>query len=106
MTENDDLDKRREEITLYARDFAEEAIDVLREVMNDPDAKSNARVQAANSMLDRGIGAPTRRVEQKSEHHLFDHRQAHLEALKTLAGRKQQKQLTIIDDAEYTEVGE
>lgn len=103
MTNGNDPDARLEEITLYARDLAEEAIDNLRDVMNDTDQKGAARVAAANAILDRGIGAPTRRVEQKTEHHLFDHRQAHLQALKQLADKR--KPVEIIEDAEYKEVG-
>lgn len=98
-------DARLEEITAYARDFAEEAIDALRDVMTDTEEKGAARQAAAKTMLERGFGMPTRRVEQKHEHTIVDQRQAHFEALKILAEKNKPKQLTIIDDAEYKEVG-
>lgn len=102
--ERDD-DARLEEITAYARDFAEEAVDALRDVMNDTDEKGAARAAAAKTMLERGFGMPTRRVEQKHEHTIVDQRRAHFDALKILAERNKPKQLTIIEDAEYKEVG-
>ena len=99
-------DNRAEEIKALARDFAEEAVFALRDVMNNADEKGAARAAAAKTILERGFGAPERKVEQKVEHHIFDQRQAHLAALQELAKRNN-AQLAItqqIEDAEYEEV--
>ena len=86
-----DADNRAEEIKALARDYAEEAILALRDVMNDGDEKGAARAAAAKTMLERGFGAPERKVEQKVEHHIFDQRQAHFGALQQLAHRNHQQ---------------
>ena len=100
-----DADARAEEIKAYARDYAEEAIDALREVMNNGVEKGAARAAAAKTMLERGFGAPERKVEQKVEHTIVDQRRAHLEALQALSRRNPPAipDMTI-QDAEYEEV--
>lgn len=80
-------DKRAEEVKLLARDHAELAIETLAEVARNPDAKDAARVLASKVLLDRGFGAPERRVEQKVDVTVYDQRQAHLSALQRLAER-------------------
>lgn len=81
-------DHRAEEIKLLARDHAELAIETLAEVAGDPTAKEAARVKAADVLLQRGFGAPERRVEQTLDVTIYDQRQAHLNALQKLAERK------------------
>lgn len=99
-------DNRAEEIKLLARDYAELAIETLAEVAGDADAKDAARVKAADVLLQRGFGAPERKVEQKVEHHIFDQRQAHLSALQKMAQRNKPLEIEdqTIQDAEYQEV--
>lgn len=80
-------DKRAEEVKLLARDHAELAIETLAEVARDPGAKDAARVLASKVLLDRGFGAPERRVEQKVDVNIYDQRAAHLSALQKLAER-------------------
>jgi hypothetical protein len=45
-----------------AKGHAEDAVKVLAEVMNDKGAPPNARVNAANSLIDRGYGKPTQMI--------------------------------------------
>jgi hypothetical protein len=98
-------DNREEEIKLAAREHAEEAIAALREVMNDGDEKGAARVAAAKTMLERGFGAPERKISQTVDHTIHDHRQAHFNALKLLAARRPALAGSHMDiqDAEYVE---
>jgi hypothetical protein len=46
-----------------ARQHTEDAVNVLQSIMNDPLAPHAARIQAANSVLDRAWGKPTAYVE-------------------------------------------
>lgn len=82
-------DNRAEEIKLLARDHAELAIATLADVARNDEAKDAARVMAAKTLLERGFGAPERRVEQKVDVNIVDQRQAHLTALQTLARKKE-----------------
>lgn len=105
-------DNRAEEIKLLARDHAEMAIETLADVAKNPVAKDAARVMAAKTLLDRGFGAPERRVEQKVDVTILDQRQAHLSALQALARRKElpaptpekAKDDPSIQDAVFTEI--
>jgi peptidyl-tRNA hydrolase len=99
-------DKRAEEIKALARDYAEDAIETLVEVMRDGDAKAVARVSAARTLLERGFGAPERKVEQQVDVRVYDERQAHLSALQRLAARANpvMEDKRLIQDAEYTEI--
>jgi cellobiose-specific phosphotransferase system component IIA len=45
-----------------AREHTEQAIDVLAEVMADPFAENRERINAANSLLDRGHGKPNQAI--------------------------------------------
>lgn len=99
-------DARAEEIKALARDHAEDAITALADVMNDPGEKGAARVAAAKTLLERGFGAAERRVEQRVDHHIHDHRAAHLGALQKLAARQAQIEppREHVSEAEFTEV--
>lgn len=98
-------DNRAEEIKALARDHAEAAIETLAEVMADPDAKDAARVKAADIILQRGFGAPERKVEQTIDVTVFDARQAHLNALNKFAGRaKLPSPAPAIEDATIVDV--
>lgn len=105
---SDGSDHRAEEIKLLARDHAELAIQTLAEVAGDSTLKEAARVLAAKTLLERGFGAPERRVEQKVDVRVTDVRQAHFEALKTLASRSKVGQINtnapLIEDASYSEI--
>jgi hypothetical protein len=81
-------DNRAEEIKTLARHYGEAAIEALAQVMQDPEQKGAARAMAAKTLLDRGFGAPERRVEQKVDVHVYDERQAHLTALQKLAAKQ------------------
>lgn len=105
MPRNDALD---EEVKTLARDHAEDAIAALAEVMNDSDEKGAARVAAARALLDRGFGAPERRVSQEVNVNVYDQRQAHFEALRRLGEKKKAlpkpETKDDVEDAEFTEV--
>lgn len=96
-----DADARAEEIKLLARDHAELAIATLAEVCADHEEKGAARALAAKTLLDRGFGAPERRVQKQLDVTLYDARQAHLTALQTLAARNKPLE---IEDASFSEV--
>lgn len=109
---SDASDKRAEQIKEYARQYAEEAIDALRDVFTDEQQKGAARAVAAKTLLERGFGAAERRIEQKVDVTVVDQRQAHFEALQRLAARKAPLQITQaqddnkddIQDAQFEEV--
>jgi uncharacterized protein (UPF0147 family) len=46
-----------------ARDYTERAVETLVEVMEDSDAPKNARVSAAEALLDRGWGKPKQEMD-------------------------------------------
>lgn len=54
-------------LTEAARDFTEQALNVLIDIANDDGAPPQARVSAANSVLDRGWGKPKQAVELTGE---------------------------------------
>lgn len=101
-------DARADEIKALCRDHAEDMIAALVDVATDPDQKGAARVAAAKTMLDRGFGAPERKVEKEVNVNILEHRQAHLGALRKLADRRTATQIPLIDhdaeDAEFSEV--
>lgn len=102
-------DDRAETIKQLARKYAELAISTLVDVAENDEEKGSARVMAAKSLLERGFGAPDRKVEQKIDVTLYDERQAHLSALQRLAKRNapaitDQSSQDDIQDAEYTQV--
>lgn len=93
-------DARAEEIKALCRDHAEEMIAALVDVASDPDQKGAARVVAARTMLERGFGAPERKVEKTVDITLHDHRSAHLLALRNLADSRNPVN-DIIEDGEF-----
>lgn len=99
-------DPRAEEIKALARDHAEDAIAALASVMNDGGEKGAARVAAAKTLLERGFGAPERKIDQRVDHHIHDHRTAHLQALQKLAARQNAlpPPREHVQDAEFEEV--
>lgn len=101
-------DNRAEEIKALAREHAELAIATLAEVAGDEKAKDAARVKAADVLLQRGFGAPERKVEQTLDVTIYDQRQAHLTALRTLAERRKLPKPTPepidLEDAEWEDV--
>lgn len=94
-------ENREDEIKRMARSHAELAMRTLADVARNG-TKDAARVAAANSLLARGIGMPTRKSEQKVDVTVTDQRAAHFEALRQLAARNPVVQ---IEDAEFQEVG-
>jgi hypothetical protein len=96
-------DARADEIKALCRDYAEEMIAVLVDVAHDPGSKGPARVLAARTMLERGFGAPDRKVEKTVDITLHDHRQAHLAALRQLADSRNPVN-DIVEDADYDEI--
>lgn len=99
-------DPRAEEIKALARDLAEEMLDVLRDIATDPGAKEAPRVKAAETVLQMGFGAPSRKVEKTVDVTLHDHRSAQLAVFRKLADKRSKEQLQIehITDAEYEEI--
>ena len=59
--------KRDEDIAALARAHTEDAIAVLASIAENPKANYNARISAANSLLDRGHGKPPQAVAVKTE---------------------------------------
>ena len=59
--------KRDEDIAALARTHTEDAIAVLVSIAENPKANDNARISAANSLLDRGHGKPPQAVAVKTE---------------------------------------
>lgn len=53
------MSKAPAQIKSLARQHTETAINVLAGIMNQPASPENARVAAANALLDRGWGKPT-----------------------------------------------
>lgn len=97
-----DEDKRADEIKALCREHAEDMVQVLADIANDTAAKDAPRVAAAKTLLERGFGAPERKVEKEVNHHLYDHRTAHMQALQRISkGRPQIG--PPIEDAEFTE---
>lgn len=105
-----EADARADEIKALARDWAEDMIAALADVARDPDQKGAARVAAAKTLLERGFGAPERKVEKTVDVNIHDHRQAHLSALRKLADRNTATMIPDlrendgIEDAEFTDV--
>lgn len=56
------------EIRSLARSHTKSAINVLRTIMNQPDAPASARVAAAEALLDRGWGKPGQHHTGEVEH--------------------------------------
>lgn len=50
-------------IVSLAREWSEEAMNTLREIMNDREARESARIAAANSILDRAFGKAPMKVK-------------------------------------------
>ncbi len=53
------------ELMALARQYTDEAIMALANVLTDPQAPTIARVRAAEALLDRGHGRPTQHLEAK-----------------------------------------
>ena len=51
------------EIGSLARESCPQAIHVLKGIMNSKKASEGARIQASNSLLDRGLGKPQQAVQ-------------------------------------------
>ncbi len=56
------------EIRSIARSHCANALNVLEGIMNQPKAPHSARVAAANSLLDRGLGKATQLIAGDDEH--------------------------------------
>lgn len=56
------------EIRSLARSHTAEAMETLVKIMRDSDVVANARVAAANSLLDRGWGKPEQKLEAEHVH--------------------------------------
>ena len=56
------------EIRSLARSHCANALNVLEGIMNQPKAPPSARVAAANSLLDRGLGKATQLIAGDDEH--------------------------------------
>lgn len=101
-------DARADELKALCRDHAEDMIQVLADVANNKDEKGAARVAAAKTLLERGLGAPERKVEKTVDVTIYDHRQAHLNALRKLADRNTAAMIPDLrdepEDAEFTEI--
>lgn len=100
-------DQRADEIKALCRDHAEDMISVLVEIARDPGAKEAPRVKAAETILNHGFGAPSRKIEKTVDVTLHDHGAAQMAAFRKLADRRASQQLQIPhydEEAEFTEV--
>jgi len=52
------------EVQAFAREYSEEAISALSDIIRDKKAPPAARCVAANSILDRGYGRPSQTINQ------------------------------------------
>lgn len=64
------MSKAPADIRSLARSHTKRAIQVLQGIMDQPEAPPAARVQAANSLLDRGWGKPTQTIAGDGENPL------------------------------------
>ena len=55
-----------------AREYTEEAINTLREIMNKPGASDTARVHAATALLDRAHGKPLQAIQTTDNRTLLE----------------------------------
>lgn len=53
------------DITALAREYGEAAIQVLVEIMTDPDAPASTRLSAAKAILERGWGKPPAQAKEQ-----------------------------------------
>lgn len=99
-------DARSDEIKALCRDYAEDMVEVLVSIARDPGAKEAPRVKAAETILNHGFGAPSRKIEKTVDVTLHDHSSAQLAAFRKLADRraKQQLQIPHYEEAEFEEV--
>jgi hypothetical protein len=87
-----------------ARGMSPEAIDTLGEVMRDRKQPGAARVEAANSILDRAWGKPqqhitTGRIEQLSDQELAEELEITLQAIKAIAAKNDEVTYRVVDGA-------
>lgn len=61
------------DVRMIAREWTTDSIHTLASIMKDVSASPNARVAAANSLLDRGWGKPAQAIEA-TVHNKFDDR--------------------------------
>lgn len=61
------------DVRMLAKEWTTDSIKTLASIMNDVAASPNARVAAANSLLDRGWGRPAQAIEA-TVHNKFDDR--------------------------------
>jgi hypothetical protein len=60
------------EVTSLARECTVESVETLREIMRNKKAPAQARVAAANSLLDRGYGKPAQSLDVGLTRKVFD----------------------------------
>jgi hypothetical protein len=99
-------DARADEIKALCRDYAEDMIMVLVEIARDETAKEAPRVKAAETILNHGVGSPSRKIEKTVDVTLHDHGAAQLAAFRKLADKRAKTQLQIphYEEAEFEEV--
>lgn len=93
--------KQKRILTDMAREYTEEALRTLVELMRDQEVPAGTRFSAANALLDRGYGKPAQAIQHQTEDGapLFTFlRQIELEVLEE---NEEQLQIT---DAEFKEL--
>ena len=100
------------EVQALAREYSEEAISALRDIIRDKKAPPAARCVAANSILDRGYGRPSQTINQglvdKPVDQMTDEElMARLRALKdcqdeTSADAEWENKLAVVNEAEQS----
>ena len=72
----------REQINREALEMLPEAMDALRDIINDPDVNPIARVQAVALLMDRGLGKPEENIRIQYMQSDMDEAQERLTELK------------------------
>ena len=78
----------REQINREALEMLPEAMDALRDIINDPDVNPIARVQAVALLMDRGLGKPEENIRIQHMQSDMDEAQERLDEIFEQVRRK------------------
>ena len=78
----------REQINREALEMLPEAMDALRDIINDPDINPIARVQAVALLMDRGLGKPEENIRIQHMQSDMDEAQERLDEIFEQVRRK------------------
>ncbi len=78
----------REEMTRGYLEMLPEALEALRDIINDPDINPIARVQAIGLVMDRGLGKPEENIRIQHAEESMDEAQERLDDIFAQVQRK------------------